>query len=626
MSSVEPTQYRYIDYEYQYINKSNYLDAEIQLSRISNKLLEQIGNNLVLQGLDAISLKHENEVITVDICKGSLIQDFTYIEILNDFSLSIQSTSLDFDNGYLIIYTDFKYLHSKDENKLSIYLDYIPNTGIISSWNEERYKIVILAIEKCPVSNEIVLSPKSKYLINDKLYYYKGHVNYNLINIHDDWTQYLDFFEKYNLREYHKYGNLLHEHSIYVLNNDYYYVDIQNKYDYKRLMIDFVYYDNDETSDYFGFWKRKNSDIKIQKTNEYIKIKNESNENKQVVVSLLDDIEIFYDTITLNAGTSNFEVYDLSTIFPTISNEKEVSVKVYEIDNGIYEEKNDDYMISKYNNQVEVRNNTSQQLELCVTISKNNYYTNDMILKDSHVDYNIHHIFNDINMSELSVYTDIYYLDTDNKYKKCINDDVFIVKFESFLRIYNCSDRDLIINNIMSKRATNFIEKEKCCIEKLLYINLLINKIGSGNGHISSNVFDFDCGDTCDLSVDKNFEVELTANPDTDSVFVDWYGCDRVDGNKCYVRPNIKRMVTAKFIKTYQISINQTGNGVVYSSPVGLDSLHLNSNFEINTDVLLVGVPDNKTHTTTWEGTHIGHLYQIHALNENKTINVVFGD
>ncbi len=73
-----------------------------------------------------------------------------------------------------------------------------------------------------------------------------------------------------------------------------------------------------------------------------------------------------------------------------------------------------------------------------------------------------------------------------------------------------------------------------------------------GNGVVTSNIGGINCGDKCSASYQPGTTVVLTANPDADSVFQSWEGCDAMPGwtpsNKtCTVTINANRTVRPAF-------------------------------------------------------------------------------
>jgi hypothetical protein len=77
--------------------------------------------------------------------------------------------------------------------------------------------------------------------------------------------------------------------------------------------------------------------------------------------------------------------------------------------------------------------------------------------------------------------------------------------------------------------------------------SLLVTKSNGGSGTVISSPSGINCGATCSASFNSGTGVTLTATPDSGSAFVDWSGCDGVNGNVCTVTMNANKSVTAVF-------------------------------------------------------------------------------
>ncbi len=82
---------------------------------------------------------------------------------------------------------------------------------------------------------------------------------------------------------------------------------------------------------------------------------------------------------------------------------------------------------------------------------------------------------------------------------------------------------------------------------------LTVTTSGDGSGHVGSSPAGIDCGATC--AADLGGTVVLTAQPEPNSVFVGWTGCDSVDGETCTVFLDAPRTVDAEFQPTPQVPV-----------------------------------------------------------------------
>ncbi len=76
---------------------------------------------------------------------------------------------------------------------------------------------------------------------------------------------------------------------------------------------------------------------------------------------------------------------------------------------------------------------------------------------------------------------------------------------------------------------------------------LSVNKIGSGDGTVTSNPAGIDCGATCSASFDHNAFVTLTAEANIGSTFAGWSGAGCSGTGTCIVTVSEGNLVTANF-------------------------------------------------------------------------------
>ncbi|MCG3116855.1 MAG: PA14 domain-containing protein [Candidatus Manganitrophus sp. SA1] len=101
---------------------------------------------------------------------------------------------------------------------------------------------------------------------------------------------------------------------------------------------------------------------------------------------------------------------------------------------------------------------------------------------------------------------------------------------------------------------------------------LSVVKEGTGTGTVTSDPSGIDCGATCSFSFNIGSTVTLTAAPTGNSTFTGWSGACAGTGN-CVVTTDAARSVTATFTAppTFTLTVNRTGNGLVTSTPGGID-------------------------------------------------------
>jgi plastocyanin len=94
----------------------------------------------------------------------------------------------------------------------------------------------------------------------------------------------------------------------------------------------------------------------------------------------------------------------------------------------------------------------------------------------------------------------------------------------------------------------------------------LLNVTGEGFGYTTSNDGGIDCGSVpghfdCTQSYDHGTVVALTPFPGTDSMFVSWTGCSRLNGSVCFVDMTANHTVHKKFIPARTLDLSASGNG-----------------------------------------------------------------
>jgi len=179
-TTYTPTQYRSNDPYQQRVLQFSTQDSRVYLSRVSNQILKGFGNDAVISGFDLISSTFIGDIFEVVINSGVLVQDTTLIEVTEQSTLSIDVSGLDDCNGYLLVYTDYKYIESIGLNKFTLKLAHVSNNGLTLmtdlspvSWIPDRNRIYLNAFTFTKASTNTSLEktfPTSLYL---------GGTNYN---------------------------------------------------------------------------------------------------------------------------------------------------------------------------------------------------------------------------------------------------------------------------------------------------------------------------------------------------------------------------------------------------------------------------------------------------------------
>lgn len=135
---------------------------------------------------------------------------------------------------------------------------------------------------------------------------------------------------------------------------------------------------------------------------------------------------------------------------------------------------------------------------------------------------------------------------------------------------------------------------------------LSASKTGAGTGTVSGN--GIDCGATCTVNLDAGTAVNLTATPDTGSVFTGWSGGCSGTG-ACTTTLNADTSVSAAFelsSTAYSLTVATIGSGTVTSSPKVKGSINCgqkcSGSFTAGSNVTLTAKPKQKHVFVGWAG------------------------
>jgi 6-phosphogluconolactonase (cycloisomerase 2 family) len=183
-----PEQLRYNDPYQQRLYQYGTTDSRIYLSRASNLILNAIGNDIVLKGLEASgSITGNDSFVTTDYLKGYAIQDSTLLEILEGGQVNIDLTSLidSEENGMLGVFLDYEYLEAIEPNSASVRIFHVNQTNPTNmaitpsnNWDTNRDRILLAAfyfLKDSVTQNVIYLRPLSSLNVNGKTYWVRGY-------------------------------------------------------------------------------------------------------------------------------------------------------------------------------------------------------------------------------------------------------------------------------------------------------------------------------------------------------------------------------------------------------------------------------------------------------------------
>lgn len=154
-----------------------------------NRLLQAIGDNIVLDGLTCIAT-YNSDTITVNITPGYAIHSSTLIHIKTNYEVNLHNISGYDMNGFFIVYLDFQILRNTYEQKPAIGIAYVSDLGDTSiPWISSRYGLLLDIFQI--KDGEVTTTEENFINIETKPYYKYG---YDSSNMH--LSKYISHFLK----------------------------------------------------------------------------------------------------------------------------------------------------------------------------------------------------------------------------------------------------------------------------------------------------------------------------------------------------------------------------------------------------------------------------------------------
>jgi len=164
--------------------------------------------------------------------------------------------------------------------------------------------------------------------------------------------------------------------------------------------------------------------------------------------------------------------------------------------------------------------------------------------------------------------------------------------------------------------------------EFILYQQLTVDKIGAGDGLVSSSPAGIDCGQDCSAALPQDSLFTLMAAPDNGSAFSGWSG-DCSGTGDCEITMDAQKTITATFETQLdlQLTINKdgTGFGRISSSPAGIDcGGDCSAIFAPDSLVTLTADPDAGSTFSGWSGACSGTGDCEVTMDAPKTVTAAF--
>lgn len=193
-STITPTQTRANDPYEQTLFQYNTADSKLYLSRESNKLLNVVGNDVVLKGMDMSSptIVVADTTVRTTIAVGWAISDYTLIQSSSIATVDIDCSSLDdttVSGCHLAVFLNYQYLQTIEANLASVDIFHIQADGTVtnplSRFSANACRILLGVIDFTKTGAIVTAASthsQSSLLINGSTMYLKG-INVDVINL-----------------------------------------------------------------------------------------------------------------------------------------------------------------------------------------------------------------------------------------------------------------------------------------------------------------------------------------------------------------------------------------------------------------------------------------------------------
>lgn len=152
--TIPKPQHRYLEPYKNRVFQYDTKHSNLFLSQYTNQILQAVGNDVIVRGVDVTPFIDDYKTgLEFEVAPGSFVQDLTFFELPTKSTISL-SDIVNFENYYVIIYTNWRYLNTIYENNLKIEATlYNPITRkSITGWNSATNRI-ILGIFKYKIEN-----------------------------------------------------------------------------------------------------------------------------------------------------------------------------------------------------------------------------------------------------------------------------------------------------------------------------------------------------------------------------------------------------------------------------------------------------------------------------------------
>jgi hypothetical protein len=153
---------------------------------------------------------------------------------------------------------------------------------------------------------------------------------------------------------------------------------------------------------------------------------------------------------------------------------------------------------------------------------------------------------------------------------------------------------------------------EVCATSSYDTATVTVTKAGTGAGTVASSPAGINCGTDCSGTYLAGTSITLAATPAAGSIFTGWSGGGCAGTAPCTFASNTSVTVKASFSvatstpTSYTVNVAKTGNGVVTSSPSGINcgssGSSCSATYSGGTTVTLTATPSNNFTFIGWRG------------------------
>lgn len=191
INKVKPNQFHNAYPYNQPIYQFDSRERDTYISRAPARLLKGVGNDLILRGFYPRNIEFVNNILSIEICKGILIQDSTLIETNEDKYIEIDTSLYNLTNGYFIIHTEYDFDKTfSDNNRFNIIIQYLSKIDYKCTpygWNKYKNRIYLGLLEYNGQTFDfndfydiLIYDEKDQ---EDKRYYLRGITNFSLLHL-----------------------------------------------------------------------------------------------------------------------------------------------------------------------------------------------------------------------------------------------------------------------------------------------------------------------------------------------------------------------------------------------------------------------------------------------------------